>query len=373
MPRHRSLTLRKFVTALNESDTTLLQRYFMRIIPKEQIPPHLSVMYYDYIKNLLDTLDNESVREMVYEDFRRINDICEQRTSTLVWASKLFKIERSENERPQALAMRLFLGHSEAFDYAWGRFCVYGSSSKISRHNIPCEELEVDTEKLEAFEDEVRIYFSNLAKGQECRVRSYDEGDQVFVLVTRGSYFRTIARWEGGEIRVESFRPASEDVLMYDKKSCQLCIQTPLSKDREQYIKSFTSAIVGEPSLAESPDRDNVYTLDPIVIGTFNWDGDDCITCIIPVEAKLRLAGATEPVIEIRSKNLRQTLEEDLEGASLSSIKLIHMKFRFTVEVAGKPEDVTFVITPPYATDLPKKKHAETIAAYLQENGVQLG
>ena len=89
-------------------------------------------------------------------------------------------------------------------------------------------------------------------------------------------------------------------------------------------------------------------------------------------------AGATEVtgaigVIEIRSKNLRQTIEEDLEGASLSSIKLIHMKFRFTIEVEGKPEDVTFVITPPYATDLPKKKHAETIAAYLQENGVQLG
>ncbi len=373
MPRHRSLTLRKFVTALNDSDTTLLPRYFMRIIPKEQIPPHLSVMYHDYIKNLLDTLDNESVREMVYEDFRKVNDICEQRTSTLVWASNLFKIEHGQNELPQALAMRLFLDYPDAFDYAWGRFCVYGSSSKISRHNIPCKGLEVDAQKLKAFEDEVRRYFSDLAKGQECRVRSYDEGDQVFVLVAHGSYFRTIARWEGGAIKIDSFRPASEDILMYEKKSCQLCIQTPLSKDREQYIRSFTNAIIGDPSLANSPERDKVYTLDPILDGSFDWNGNEYIRNIVPVEAKLKLKGTTEPVIEIRSKNLRQTLEEDLRGASISSIQLIHMKFRFTLEVDGKAEDVTFVVTPPYATDLPKKKHCEVISEYLKQNRIQLG
>jgi len=204
-------------------------------------------------------------------------------------------------------------------------------------------------------------------------VRSYDEGDQVIVLVTRGSYFRTIARWEGGEIKVDSFRPASEDILIYDKRSSQLCIQTPLPKDREQYIKSFASAIVGEPSLAEDPDRDNVYTLDPILNGTFNWSGNDSITDIIPVEAKLRLTASSEPVIEIKSKNLRQTLEEDLNGPSLASIKLIHMKFRFFIDEEGKSETITFTITPPYATDLPKKKHADIITEYLKENGVQLG
>jgi len=373
MPRHRSLTLKRFVTALNDSDPTLLPKYFQHVLKQEQMPPHLSLMYYEYVNNFLETPKNETIKELVYEDFRKINDICEQRTSTLVWASKLFSIERGEKETPQALAMRLFLDHPDAFDYAWGRFCVYGSTSKISRHNIPCEGLEVDTQKLKAFEDEVRQYFSDLAKGQECKVRSYDEGDQVFVLVSRGSYFRTIARWEGGEIRVESFRPASEDVLMYDKKGCQLCIQTPLPKDREQYIRSFTNTIVGQPSLADNPDRDNVYTLSPILDGSFDWHGNEPITCIVPVEARLKLKGATEPVIEIRSKNLRQTLEEDLGGASLSTVELIHVKFRFTIETDGKSEDVTFVVTPPYATDLPKKKHAEVISAYLKENGVQLG
>jgi len=108
MPQHRSLTLKKFVIALNGSDTSLLERYFLQFIPREQIPGHLSVMYYEYVKNLLDTLDDERVKQVIFEDFRRINDICEQKAGTLVWASKLFKIERYENETSQALAMRLF-------------------------------------------------------------------------------------------------------------------------------------------------------------------------------------------------------------------------------------------------------------------------
>ena len=138
MPAHRSLSLKTFIKALNDSDITLLQRYFQRIMAEEQIPPHLSVMYYEYVNHLLETLDNEQVREMILEDFRRINDICEQKASTLVWAGKLFKIDISPNKPLQSLAMRLFLDYPEAFEYAWTRYCVYASPSKISRHNLPC-------------------------------------------------------------------------------------------------------------------------------------------------------------------------------------------------------------------------------------------
>ena len=78
MTAHRSLSLRKFITALNDSDTALLQRYFQRIMAEEQIPPPLAVMDYDSISNFLETLKDKRVKEMICEDFRRINDICEQ-------------------------------------------------------------------------------------------------------------------------------------------------------------------------------------------------------------------------------------------------------------------------------------------------------
>ncbi len=49
MTVHRSLSLRKFITALNDRNGTLLQRYFQRMFAEEQIPPQLSVMDYDNI------------------------------------------------------------------------------------------------------------------------------------------------------------------------------------------------------------------------------------------------------------------------------------------------------------------------------------
>jgi len=329
-------------------------------------------MYFEYVNHLLETLDDEQVKEMIYEDFRRINDICEEKAAALVWAGKLFNIQNYPKETLQALAMRLFIDYPEAFEYAWTRYCIYASTSKISRHNLPCQDLRIDAEKLKTFEKEIGKYFANSAKGDECHVHFYDEQERAVVLVARGSYFRAVARWEGGAIKVESFRPAAEDVLMYDRKTGQLCIQTPFPTDREQYIRSFASAIIGDLSLADNPDRDKIYTLDPILKGSFKWEGNEYIKSIIPVEAKLKIKGATEAVIEIRSKDLRLTLQQYLDSANLSFMEIIDMKFRFIIETQGKEEKVTFEIAPPYATDLPKKKHADIISAYLKENGVQL-
>jgi hypothetical protein len=372
VPRHRSLTLKKFVTAVNKPNPQLLEEYFSRLIGHDRIPPHLSIMYYDYVENLLNSLGDERLKAVVFEDFRRINDICEQQAGGLVWASKKFDIPQLENETPQALGMRLFLNHPEAFEYAWARYCVFGSSTSISRHNIPCETLHLDGHRLEAFNEEVKKYFASFAKGQDCRVQLYDEGDQVIILVTRGSYYKPFAHWEAGEVKVDPLRPAYEDMLVYEKKSRQLCLQTRLARDREQYIRSFASIIVGDPSLAERPDRDRVYTLAPFQDGTFSWDGNDYITFIVPVEAKLKVNGATEPIITVKSKDIRQTLQDQLKSVSLSSVNFIYIKLRFTLEVDGKAETVTFTISPPSATDLAKKRHADIISAYLKENGVQL-
>ena len=91
---------------------------------------------------------------------------------------------------------------------------------------------------------------ANSAKGEECRVHYYDEGEQVIFLVERGSYLRALAHWEDGEIKVKSFRPASEDVLIYERRHGQLCIQTTYPADIEQYIRSFTRIFMGNPLLA---------------------------------------------------------------------------------------------------------------------------
>lgn len=372
MPAYRSLSLRRLITALNDSDTTLLPRYFLRIMAAEQISPQLSAMDYDNIRGLLETINDERVREMIYEDFHRINDICEQKASLLVWASKLFQIQTSLDETIPALAMRLFLDYPQAFKHAWRIFSVYASSKKMSCHNLPCQSLQVDLEKLKDFENELKDYFSESAKGEECHIYFYDEDDQVILLVERGSYLHTLTHWEGREIKAKSYRPAEEDLLIYDRKNGQLYIQAPCPTDMEQYIQSFAKIFIGDPLLAERPDRDRVYTLDSILKDSCSWVGNEYIKSIVPVEGKLKIKGATEALVNIRSKDLRLTLEQDLNSYGLSFMELIDIKFRLIIENQGKKENITFEIAPPYVTGIPNKKHADIILTYLKDNGVLL-
>ncbi len=371
MPRHRSLTLNRFVSAINPD---LVERYFVSRIPRDQLSPYLAGMgmHFDYVKHLLESLPDAWLRGVVYEELRRINDIGEKAMSTLVRTTKRYGIPIEQNEKPQQLAMRLFLDHPDAFEHAWAWYCYYYATSKVSLHCVNREGFSIDTDKLDAFKEEARAFFCDQAKGEECRVSHYEEGNEVVILVTHGSYIRTVARWEGPVVRIDSFRPAYEDILLYDKNRSLLCIKASLEKDREQYIKSFSSAILGNAALAESPDRDKVYTLRPVQDGTFSWDGNEFITAIIPLEASLKLEGSTEPVVHIKSSDLRRTFLEDIDGLDLTSGELTLMKFRFTIEVEGEPETVTFIIAPPDVTDLAKKKHADIISNYLKQNGVQL-
>ena len=74
----------------------------------------------------------------------------------------------------------------------------------------------------------------------------------------------------------------------------------------------------------------------------------------------------------IGSSNVLKTLKDDINGINLGSGDLVHAKFRFGLDIDGKPRKVTFEITPPNVTDLTKKKYADIIGAYLKENGVKL-
>ena len=129
---------------------------------------------------------------------------------------------------------------------------------------------------------------------------------------------------------------------------------------------------MNDESLADSEDRDTIYTLTPLKDGTFNWNGNEQISDILLTEVKIRLPGSTEPVINISSGDVRKSLRESLSGIGLDSGKLTYARFRFILNVDGRKGKVAFVISPPARTDLTQKKHAEIISDYLKAQGVQL-
>ena len=90
------------------------------------------------------------------------------------------------------------------------------------------------------------------------------------------------------------------------------------------------------------------------------------------LEAKLTMKGETAPTVEIKSSNVMKTFEKDIPGLSLSSGSVTHAKLRFEVTVDGKTKKINIEVNPPNITDLPKKRYADIIGAYLEEQGVKL-
>jgi hypothetical protein len=86
------------------------------------------------------------------------------------------------------------------FEYAYDKFCIYNAGNKMSHHNIAANGFEITGEKLDLFKARVSEFYFNLAKGQECIVRIYDEENETLMLVLHGSYRRSVPAWDGPEI-----------------------------------------------------------------------------------------------------------------------------------------------------------------------------
>lgn len=368
MPRHRNLNLRKFLDAIPES---LLKEYFASKIP-EGIPQPIKSFDYDSIKAYLDSIKDDPLERSILEDFTHINDISEKVMNFLIDAINNNEIEISGEENREELAMRVFLYHKDAFEYAYDYYCLYNSSSKMSHHRITSGNFRLTPGKIELFKEKVISFYTKLAKGQECSIRHYDEDNKTVIVVIHGSYRRSVAIWKKHQLDMIYFRPAHEDVLLYKKGDSVLSIKAPHKKDKENYIKAFTEIILEDKDQFNRPDLDITYSLGPLQDGSFSFYGNELISSITLLEVKLRLRGRTNPDIIIKSGDVLKTLGEDFPSIKLSSGELVHAKFRFRLNVDGKANRVTFEITPPNVTDLTRKKHAKIIGDYLKENGIKL-
>ncbi len=361
MPQHRSLKIQRFLQAIGPD---LVEKYFLKLFPREALPQYLIGMNPDYALFILDQVD-EPLKAVIIEDFYRVNDISQQRMDLPFQAARQFGVPVCPEERPEAVAMRLFLNHPSAFNFAWALYSYRASSANISQHWLQRNGADMSESALSSFTKEMQEFFTAQDRGRECRVSFYDEDKEAVVLVLHGSYKRTVACWQGRELTMNCFRPACEDVLIYDKSRGVLSVKVSNRGDREHYVRSFAGIILGEAALADDPRRDLVYTLEPLQIGQFNWSGNGTVSAVELLEARLQLSGDSI-VLAMEGDGT------DKAVAGMDRGRLMEAKFRFTIMDQDRQDRVTITVAPPCVTDAVKKRHADVLADYFREKGVML-
>ena len=152
---------------------------------------------------------------------------------------------------------------------------------------------------LEALRLALSGWLSDQAKGVQCRLRTFNDGGDLVLLVQRGAYVQTVSFWEGDELRTQRFRPAVEDVIVFEPDTALLRVKATYPAEREQYLRLFAAHCAGDPRLADAAIATELYSLAPIQDGTFDYRGTGPIVGIELVKVRLKLFGAAATVIEV--------------------------------------------------------------------------
>lgn len=369
MSHHRSLRLRAFVNAV---PSTHLERYFDGItghpMPSPWSPFNFAILDY-----FLADPQNRETSVSIIEDFSRVNDICADGMNLVVRACHQAGLTIDPSCPAQELSFTLFLDHRDDFEAAWTQYLYFSSTAKLSFFSITAPHLHPTDDHVTRFRDAMQHLFANQAKGDVCHVhRSLDEG-KLFLLVTRGTYRRTQAVWDGTEVTFTNFRPASEDLLVFDPAASLLQIHAALEKDRNEYLRAFCEFLLTDPQAFFTAKATPIFSLKPFQDGTFDYAGNGIITAVRLVKTRLKLDGPTSPEVELKSTHVPDSIRSELPCVSLACGEMTLARLRFDLAPPdAPPTTVTFDIEPPARSDLAQKKYAEVIEAYLSEQGVRL-
>ena len=374
MPKYKGLSLSRFVASiLPETMQAYGERLSQIFSEGPVLPAGWELINGEALQHYMDQPENAEVAAVVRQDFQRVNSIADEGTPTLVRAYQKYGIALPGEETPEQLAMRLFLKHPDAFDFAWSRYLLYGSAARLSVHFMRLGDLKISKEQLALFEYEVKRWFADQAKGEQCIVRQFEDCGEIVILIQHGTYMKAQPFWKDGEVSIVSLRPALEDVLVYEPDTSFLRIRALLPKDRDQYLSLFASSIAGDPSLCDPAVTGQVFTLAPVQDGSFDYGGAEYITGVELRRVKMRLYGSTKLVADLRSPDLLRSFRDDLPGLNVRSGDLLLVRLQFHLTYPNeRPTTVTFTIEPPATTDLPERRHAEDILKYLDEQGVKL-
>ncbi len=372
MTKHRVLSIKKLVFAV---PWDLFVRYFEGLAPAAR-PNDWAFLNPGMMEEFLQNPENEGA-SAIAEDFNRINDLCAKGAYLLYRALENYSIDRGDGDRdenPLVLSMRLFLDDRVAFEYAWSLYLLFSGTTKTWEFIFPAGPLSAPDDRIDLLRASLQGWFQNHHEGQQCEIKRFFDGDGLVIRITRGSTIRTVARWRENEVTFEAFRPASEDIIVYEPERSRLLVKTRLRRDREFYVHQFAEYIAQDPELGDRALATKIFSLAPFQNDSFDYRGDGVITAVSLVEIVVALGDLSDQTVVIRGTDVRSSLDSEVGGVPLRTADWLRVALRFELklETRRKPHTVTIHIEPPGCSDLTEKSYSNLVEGHLRREHVKL-
>ncbi len=370
MPRHRGLSLKRFVFAV---PWNLFERYFAEL-KSDARPNAWAFLNSDVLEDFLSDPANAEASPAILEDFHRVNDLAGAHFGLLMRAYEESGADCDQELSPEELSMRLFLDDRDAFEYAWTMYLLWATPCRVYEYSFPAGAIGAEDEQIAPMKANLQGWFAINKKGSQCEIARFRDVDGLLIRISRGSYLKTVARWKGNEVAFETFRPASEDILNYHPTLSRLRVQCGIRRDRERYVQSFAEFLGGDPTLAEHALNQRVFSLDPIKNRSFNYGGYGPITRVWLIEAHIRLPILGDPIHIIKGADVLRALDESNCAFLLEFGELLRVRLRFEmrVEARRRPRYPYVDIEPPGYSSLVQRAYAQVVDDYLRDQGVRL-
>lgn len=367
MAKHRSFKIDKF---LGSVESELRAQYFSH--HTIFIPSTLNFDD-DSFDDFWDGID-EAKRVEIEEELHCINDTADQARDCLENACREFKIQKEDDETSETTAMRVFLHSEDAFSLAFDAYLYYVMSEKLSHHKFQNVSPNFSDVKVERFKAAVEQHFKDCGKSDNCAIRKRQDGSKHVFFIARGDHMKTHLVFDDqqGKPGIKSFRPAKEDMLVFDTRNniLSLNLSGRNDDDKKKYLEMFGQAFLGLTEIDDSTLNNSLIDLDPIKRRTFNFGGNEHIEAVKLTEVNARLRGGGLRLV-LRSHDLSGIQGYGIGADGTAEFTSVKLKFLMKRE-GRKSKTITVEIRPPESSKIPQKKEKQIIEQYLHDQGVLL-
>jgi len=170
-------------------------------------------------------------------------------------------------------------------------------------------------------------------------------------------------------MRPRVYRPAREDVLVYNKEASVFSMSSGIrgKDEKEVYIRTFGKAILGLSKISKKvfSGESSLVNLKPILKKDF-YSATDDIADVKLTEAYFIHFGTNETDIILKSDDVLQSMKET--GIALNKHKLVSVRVDFFMK--DRKRSVPVQLTTRGSTQLKQRKEKKIVEDYLRERKV---